>query len=222
MRKFSLSVMVAGLTMLLVSSAEAGDLRKAPISVIQDKPVLKQGRFWLAPETGTTVSDPLLMQFELGAALTYFASERHAFSLRWEQFDLGPGLGGTTKAYDSSADALKVVSDVAPLDWYAAAGYSYAPSYGKVSLFGHYIGYYDVYTAAGLGAVHAYGETTPAVDLGTGARIFLNRYIGLDLNLRDRLQYREIASGEPAFVQTLSLGLGVGIFLTPQPTPGAE
>ena len=60
------------------------------------------------------------------------------------------------------------------------------------------------------------------IDLGTGARIFLNRYIGLDLNLRDRLQYRDIASGEPAFVQTLSLGLGVGIFLTPQPTPGAE
>jgi hypothetical protein len=197
MRKLSLSVMVAGLTMLLVSSAEAGDLRKAPISVIQDKPVLKQGRWWIAPETGTTVSDPLLMQFELGAALTYFSSERHAFSLRWEQF-------------------------VAPLDWYAAAGYSYAPSYGKVSLFDHYIGYYDVYTSAGLGAVHAYGETTPAIDLGTGARIFLNRYIGLDLNLRDRLQYRDIASGEPAFVQTLTLGLGVGIFLTPQPTPGAE
>jgi outer membrane beta-barrel protein len=158
----------------------------------------------------------------VGFLLVTGARKTEVLEARWEQFDLGPGIGGTTAAYDSSADALGVISDVAPLDWYAAAGYSYAPSYGKVSLFDHFIGYYDVYTSAGVGAVHAYGETTPAIDLGTGARIFLNRYIGLDLNLRDRLQYRDIASGEPAFVQTLTLGLGVGIFLTPQPTPGAE
>ncbi len=217
MGRWLLKLAFAASVVSVALPASAAEVQRASISVLQEKPVLRQGRLLLQPELGSTVSDPLLLQFSAGGSLTWFQSERHALVGRYEWFDFGDLLGGTTAAYDDAISTTRVVPELSPIDWFGSVGYAFSPAYGKTALFGRGIAYYDIYGGVGVGAVHANGETSPAGELSLGSRVFVSKYLALDFQLRDRLQYRPVG-GDDSLVQTVTIGLGVGLFLSPQPT----
>ena len=216
MAKKSLAL-VFGLALLAVAwqpvEVCGQQIEDGTITVIQPKPTLRRHRVQLTPRIGSTINDAILRQFSIGGSLAYNLSERLSIGGTFEWFDFDNQLGGTTAAYEEVIDATRAVPELAPLDWWGGVEVSFVPLYGKLVLFNKTIGYFDLYTAGGVGAVDSQRGVHVGGSLAGGVNLYFNRWLGLNTEFRDRITIEELASGENSFTNTVTASIGLTFLL---------
>lgn len=203
------------LTPLVAQAQDQQQIPEDEISVLQRKPFLRKGRAELVPLFGATINDDLIQQFELGAELSYHATESIWFGGRFGWFDLGE-LGGVTDQYFEVLEKTSSVPEVVELQWYAGANVGWVPIYGKFAIFNSAIVYYDVSVYGGGGWMNHFtsqGEAgSPVGEVGLMPRVFLNRWMALNLALQDRIMPADLKDSS-TLVHVVTAQLGLSIFM---------
>ncbi|MFZ9886076.1 MAG: outer membrane beta-barrel domain-containing protein [Myxococcota bacterium] len=170
----------------------------------------KEGRFELAPVTGVSVSDSFFRRWTVGARGSYHLVDSFAV-------DFGGALNAWSEPLEAAVflgvDEQPALDDPAPLVGYADVGVTFEPFYGKVALMSEWILHFDSYLGGGAGVVVSSGATpiAPALEVGGGARLFLNRWLALRADLRDYVYVSDFGDGN-RLQQLFMVNLGVGIF----------
>ena len=193
--------------------ARAQQAEDGTITIVQPKPVLRRQRVEFIPRASYTLNDPYTIQVGAGASLYYNISERLSLGPTFEWFNFGPKVSGTTQRYDEVIDTTAQVPEYVLLDWYAGLDVSFIPAYGKFLLFRRTVVYFDVYATLGAGVVtNSHGDLSPAGALALGTRAYFNKWLGIHLELRDRISSQELPSGNRVW-NTVTAMIGFNILL---------
>lgn len=226
---------------MMAGAATMDDLSDAP--VIRRPLEWRKGRFGLSPVIGITVTDPYWRTMTVGASADYHILEWLAVGV-----DFRYGVGFTTDLLDTIESGLadargsgeeEGVADVVTvsrIDWIVDANVQLLPLYGKFVAFDALEVAYDLHVILGFGyaGTVTYPEDRPprqvasstdgsiAPLFGVGARLFLNRWLAINIEFRDYLismlravpEYPKGASVPgKSFEHNLELSLGVTFFL---------
>lgn len=179
------------------------------IKAVSRKVFLKEGRFSLSPFAGISTNDAFFRRWTIGTRASYHLTD--SFSLE---------MGGAWNAFSEQLESVRIVGQVqsaipdeAVLYGYADAGATFAPVYGKVSLMSEWVIHFDGFVSGGLGAVFTSNQDVihPAMQLGVGSRVFLNRWMVLRAELRDYV-YPQTRSQFSTLQNLLMLNFGVGFY----------
>lgn len=186
-----------------------GLLLQDRIKAVSRKVFVKEGRFELAPFAGFSTNDAFFRRWTLGSRASYHLVD--SFSL-----DVGGAWNAFSEKLDSVrivGEALSAVPDQATLHGYADAGVTFSPVYGKVSLLSESVIHFDGFVSGGVGAVFTSDQDgiKPAMQLGIGTRVFLNRWVVMRVDLRDYI-YPQTRSGFSTVQNLLMLNFGVGLY----------
>lgn len=196
--------------------AGTGKTLQERIRAVSRRTFLKEGRFELAPMFGASANDPFFRAWTVGARGSYHFSEE--FSLDFggagavfqEQLDIFRALNVEP---DDIARQLKDNIQTASLYGYADVGVTFSPFYGKVALAAELVGHFDTFVSGGLGAVidSSASVVHPALEVGIGSRLFLNRWLVARVDVRDYLYPSDVA-GQVTVGNLLMLTAGVGFY----------
>jgi outer membrane beta-barrel protein len=193
--------------------AGTGKTLQERIRAVSRRTFLKANRFELAPSVGITTSDAFFRSWAFGTRGSWHFSEE--FSL---------DFGGAYAPIQEPLDVFRVLNvDPADLDLksvattslvaYVDAGVTFSPFYGKVALASELVGHFDVFLSSGVGAVFDSSPQVvhPALEVGIGSHLYLNRWLTLRADVRDYV-YPADASGELAVSNLLLVNVGLGFF----------
>lgn len=155
------------------------------IKSVQRKTFLKEHRFEVFPYFGLDLNDPFFQHFIVGGSVGFHVVD----SLSIE------GRGGFVFA-SLKQDAIRFVrteSDSLILNppefkYHADLDLTWAPFYGKISLFGEGILHFDTYISIGVGVFGTDGGSAghhPAGNVGLGQRYFILDWLVARIELRD-------------------------------------
>ena len=190
--------------------------------------------------------------FTDSAALPLLGYVAHAFQNSDHQVASGidVGINGTFyQPFNSDSDfnfqnrrATRIAVPLTEYQWGANLNFTYVPMYGKFAGFSNFIFHYDGYVIGGVGALST--RPTPVIDpdnrnfdfkpkvsfnVGLGLRIFFNRWLALNLELRDYIYNEQLENltiaptqqqqrdpgtwfGENRITNAVQAQLGVSIF----------
>lgn len=196
--------------------AGTGKTLQERIRAVSRRTFLKQGRFELAPLGGISANDPFFRAWTVGARGSYHLSEEFSIDVGgagtvWEEpLDIFRALNVDP---EDIADDLKNNLQTASLYGYADAGVTFSPFYGKVALAAELVGHFDTFISGGVGAVFDSSPSVvhPALELGVGSRLFLNRWLVARADVRNYLYPADVGN-EVVFGNLLMLNVGVGIY----------
>lgn len=173
---------------------------QAELGVVQNRTYSKEKKFTLGIGYGTTNSDPFLSITQLHANLTYHFSEYIGLGIVGMGFFTGKSGALTEFERWSFATA----NTVAPLNYIALEG-SASLLYGKLSVLGKSIIYYDLYMLGGAGRVNKEGGPALAYHLGIGQRFFISKFWSLKIDYK-LVSYNEniIEKINPATIGTIA------------------
>lgn len=229
-------------------SARKVDLGGAPI--IRKPLEWRKGRFGVSPVIGVTVGDPYWTSLMVGASgeyhildwLTVGVDFRYAVGFTSNLLDrIESELGAERGQGDQEGDVDIVTTS--RINWLVTANVQFVPIYGKFLLFDTAELAYDLHLLAGVGyaATIAFPEasTIRQIDstdgsvapvFGAGVRVFINSWLGFNLEFRDYLVQMvrvvpEYPSGRSApgrsFENNFEVSLGI-MFLFPTELHQAE
>lgn len=198
------------------------------IQAVQRKLFVKEGRFELMPMVAMDVNDAFFQHVFVGAGASYHLHDALALELR-----------GAYALAESKKDAVRFVRvatgsllEGAPsLLAHADVNLTWAPLYGKISLFSEGILHFDTFLSLGGGIFATTVEqraseeapleevtnVNPAVNIGLGQRYFVNDFFVIRWELRN---YSYVESGPRSDLRNVTLlGLGFSFFLPSAPEP---
>jgi outer membrane beta-barrel protein len=204
----------------------AQEQRNRDIMVVPHRYFLKTGRLEVAPSAGININDNLISDFSFGGEANYFLSEAFAVGLLFQYF---PTPGGAT---DLETDIRRRYHKFPTHNEYVfagMAGVSYAPIYGKFTLFGGRLVHWDAYVGAGGGLVQTktvprdgslepLTNNNPAGNVSFGGRFFLSRWLSALFNIRDYVfvdKFEKEGANRPTesrFVNNVMLSLGAAVY----------
>jgi outer membrane beta-barrel protein len=160
---------------------------ESEMSVVQNRLYTKAGKFEFGIFYANQVGDPFLVIRDFGALGTYHMTEEWGLTLYgWKSFVSNstaytafvntPGFPG-----DTNSDRPK---------YFIAGEVMFSPIYGKLSLIGKAILYYDMHVMAGMGRITQENGSYFAPTVGIGQQIYLNKSLAL------RIDYRWITYSE--------------------------
>ena len=158
---------------------------QAELGVVQNRTYSKEKKFTLGVSYGSTSSDPFLSISQLGLSLTYHMSEYVGVGITGFGFFTGKSNALTTFETYSLATA----NTVYPFNYIAAEG-SASLLYGKLSILGKSIIYYDLYLLGGVGRINKEGGPSFAYHAGVGQRFFISKQFSLKFDYK-LLMYNE-------------------------------
>jgi outer membrane beta-barrel protein len=161
------------------------------IVVVPRKMVLKSGRLELAPFTGVSLNDVLIHHYSVGGDLNFYLTDVFSIGLQAQYFV-------KERSERESLVGLQYnrVPSLNKYKYAAAFNFGYVPGYGKFTLFNKYIWHWDIFVAAGVGAIlteiiprnpsdASFQSLNITPDFGIGTRFFLNDWLTLSFSLRD-------------------------------------
>jgi outer membrane beta-barrel protein len=173
------------------------------VKAVQRKGFLKRGRFEIAPMFATTVNDAFYQKFGGGLRVAYSLQDSFALALRGNYFTpyrtdnarVGK-LAMQSQLLSSQLNAQVMLDGV------------WSPVYGKAAFLGKSIVHFDLYLAAGVGAVWSATSVAPrnegphiATDLGGGVRFYPKEWLAFDLGLMATLYPDQPVQSVPGTVQ---------------------
>lgn len=158
---------------------------QAELGVVQNRTYSKEKKFTFGVSYGSTSSDPFLSVSQLGLSLTYHFSEYIGFGITGFGFFTGKSNALTTFETYSLATA----NTVYPFNYIAAEG-SASLLYGKLSILGKSIIYYDLYLLGGVGRINKEGGPGLAYHAGLGQRFFISKHWSIKFDYK-LLMYNE-------------------------------
>jgi outer membrane beta-barrel protein len=151
---------------------------ESELGVVQNRLYSKQQKWELGVFGGFLTSDPFLAVKSAGASVGFHFSEV------WGLHVMG------WKAFSSPSSALDALreggkeANTNPPGWYAGSEVSASILYGKLSLLGKKIIYYDLHLLGGAGVTNTESGTYLTPSLGLGQQIYINKFTSLKLDYR--------------------------------------
>lgn len=212
----------------------------AEVYAVQQIYALRRGRFEVNPYWSFSLNDQFVSHPGPGLALNYYISNVLAIGVNatyYQPFNVDSDFNFQNRR----ATRLAV-----PLNEYfgaAALNFTYVPMYGKFSGVGKFIFHYDGYIVGGVGALASRPlavidpdnrkfdfEPRLAFNLGIGLRVFINRWLAVNAEIRDyayveKLENVEVAKtqaeqldkktwfGDSQFTQNVQAQIGISMFL---------
>lgn len=226
-RKSSPSLLVSLIVGVLVALAAQPALAQETtrqefddtIHVIQRKPVLQKGRLDFVPRFGVSVNDSLYRHYKVGVNGNYHFSESVYLGGIFEWYNFGGTLGGTTDAFEESANETSTTADVAVVNYLGGLELGYKPIVGKFALADSFIIFYDVGVTAGGAYIDAetlansssdgtFGGTISAV-----SRIFLNDWMAVNLEVRDVIYSADLRGAPGSLTNIVTVAGGLSLYL---------
>jgi outer membrane beta-barrel protein len=211
----------------------------AEVYAVQQIYALRYHRFEVNPFWSFSLNDQFVSHLGPGIGINYYITNV-----------LAVGLNGTFyQPFNSDSDfnfqnrrATRVAVPLTEYQWGANLNFTYVPMYGKFAGFSNFIFHYDAYVVGGVGALST--RPIPVIDpdnrnfsfkpkvafnAGLGLRIFFNRWLALNLELRDYIYNEQLENltiattqkdqqdsgtwfGENRITNAVQAQLGVAIF----------
>ena len=152
------------------------------MGVVQNRAYSKEKKFQFALLTGVTFSDPFLMVEQVGFSFGYHFNEYVSLHVMgWKYF-----------AQDSSAatyfkQELGGIPNTNIPDYYLGGEVSGSILYGKLSLIGKAIIYYDMHLLGGCGGTKTESGAYVTPHVGLGQQVYVTRWLSIAVDYR--LQY---------------------------------
>jgi outer membrane beta-barrel protein len=175
---------------------------KAEVYAVEQIYALRRFRLELNPYWGFTLNDQFVSHDGPGADIKFYVTNVLAIGVNGNLYQ---GLNGDSDFNFENRRAAHISVPLNEYQWGANLNFTYVPVYGKFAGFNEFIFSYDLYVVGGLGAI----STRPIsvidpdnrtfqfqpkldVDLGIGLRIFLNRWFGVTLEIRDYIYSEQL------------------------------
>ncbi len=165
------------------------------VFAVQQRFVVKKGRFEINPYWGVTLNDQFVSHPGPGLGLNYYVSEALAVGLNGNYYE---PLNIDSKFNSQVRRAARVAVPLTEYQWSGALNFSYVPAQGKYAGFQNFIFHYDAYIVGGVGAISTRPipiidpdnrnfkySTKLAFNAGIGLRIYLSRWFAAVLEVRD-------------------------------------
>lgn len=216
-----LGVCFSGLVAPATATAEQQIRKKFKdqIHVVQPKPVLQKKRFELVTRFGLTLNDSIQRRFKAGVNANFHIAEPFYIGGIFEWYDFGNALGGETDSYKELRAQTGAKADSPTLNYYGGLELGFVPLWGKFSLFNSSIVFYDVAVTAGglyIDSQSLLLKTPKGTAGGTvslTARVFLNKWIALNTEIRDVIYLADLKGADGTFANVVSFGLGFSFYL---------
>lgn len=157
---------------------------EADLQVVQNRKYSKANKFEVGIYAGTISSDPFLTTKNLGGRLGFNITEYIAVSaLLWKSF---PKNSSATEQLerDTIFNGRAVTANTNPTKSYMGGEFNFIPIYGKLSLLGKLIIYYDLKLSGGLGMTKTETGNYFTPSFGIGQKIYITNNIALALDYR--------------------------------------
>ncbi len=149
------------------------------LGVVQNRTFSKNRRFELGVLGGVSFSDPFLSVSQVGFDFGYHFTENLGLHLiAWKSF-VSPSSALSTFEQEKHATA----NTNNPKNYFGVEGMG-SLLYGKLSVLGKSIIYYDLYGLAGIGSMGTESGRYIAPSLGIGQRFYLGKYVSLRFDYR--------------------------------------
>jgi outer membrane beta-barrel protein len=155
------------------------------LGVVQNRTFSKKGKAEFSLLGGVLYSDPFLDIKAVGASVSYHLSEYIAVELLGLKHRVGP-----SSALNTFQEILGATTNSNSPRYYLGAEAMGSIFYGKLSVLGHSIIYYDLYGLGGIGATNTESGTYATPSAGFGQRFYLNKFLSIRLDYR-LMYYRE-------------------------------
>ncbi len=166
--------------------------------VVQNRLYSKSGKLELGVFGGRIDTDPFLDVSVLGGSLGYHFNEFWALQLTgWKSFT------STSSAYARLA-AQNAGTNTNELRSFYGAEIAWSPIYGKLSVLGKAIVYYDFHLLGGAGITQGENGNSLTGSIGLGQQIYLDDWLSLKIDYR----FMPFSENEIEEVQTLSPNFG--------------
>lgn len=158
---------------------------EAEMGVVQNRTFSKTGKVELGLGIGTLTTDPFLAVSTVGARGAYHFNETYSVG-----FLLWKDLVSPSTALETFEDTLGATTNNNPPSGYLGVEGAASLAYGKLSLLGQKIIYYDLHVLAGAGATDTESGIYFTPHLGLGQQVFLMDRMSLRVDYRAQY-YRE-------------------------------
>ncbi|HET9554136.1 MAG TPA: outer membrane beta-barrel domain-containing protein [Anaeromyxobacteraceae bacterium] len=186
------------------------------VKAVQRKGFMKRGRFELAPLLALSVNDAFYQKLGGGLRLAYSLQDSFALAARYSYFTplRTDNVRVGKLAFNSQLLTSQLYSE-AMLDGV------WSPVYGKASFLADAIVHFDLYLAAGFGAVWTATSASPrnegphpAAEVGGGVRFYPYEWMAFEVGLMATFYPDQPVLSVPATIQSVFVAnVGVSFFL---------
>lgn len=170
---------------------------ESELGVVQNRQYSKAGKIQVGLLGGMIFSDPFLSIQSVGGHAGYHFSETLGFSLiGWKKFVGNSDALNTFNQYTTGS------TNANRPHWYIGGEANYSLLYGKLSLVGKSIIYYDMHLIGGFGVTSTDSGKYLTGTIGVGQRFYLSRLMSL------RFDYRLMPYNENIIEQNITAKLG--------------
>lgn len=162
------------------------------IRVVQQRPVLKSGRFELSLGAGLPAGDQMYRHWLATATGRMHVSEWVSIGATYEKY-----FSSESKLLTEVTQDLEVFPELSRMQWYAGADVSVVALEGKFSIFDATIAYWDLFATLGGGAMTTSRSTSPkpAGTFGAGLRLYFTDWLTLTFEVKDHLFFEKFNAG---------------------------
>ena len=161
------------------------------IVVVVRKPFLKMQRLELLPQFGLTINDNMIRHFALVGQLNYFLTDVLSVGAEGQLFQKD-----FLETYDLVARQDRRLPTINKYNWAASLNMGYVPIYGKFAVLNENIIHWEIFATLGVGvtqteviprnpALRGWTNMQITPNVGLAGRVFLNRWITLNVGVRD-------------------------------------
>ncbi len=217
---------------------EAAKPLQETILAVQQRFIIKKGRFEVQPSWGFTLNDQFVNHSAPALALNYYVTEALAVGVNgnyYRPFNVDKDFNAQVRR------AGRIGVPLTEYDWSAALNFTYVPANGKFAGFGDFIFHYDAYVVGGVGAISTRPipvidpenrnfefEPKVALNAGIGLKIFFNRWFAAVLEVRDYIFLDKLENlqentndptneadwlGDSSLTNNVQAQLGVSVFI---------
>ena len=171
------------------------------MGVVQNRSYTKEGKWELGVFGGFVLTDPFLNVNNAGISLGYHFSEY--FELNLLSFH---DFASNSSALNTFQSAEGASTNYNKPQNYIGLEAQWSLLYGKLSVMGNSIIYYDMYLLGGAGATQTQNGTYPTPEAGLGQQIYISKNMSVKLEYRMMYYHEQIVER----VVTQQLGNVVG------------
>lgn len=179
------------------------------IKAVQRKVFLKKQRVELFPYFGFDLNDPFFTHLVLGGSLSYHLVDSLSIDARGG-FVFASIEKNIVRIIRTEAGAI--LENPPEFQFHADIDLTWAPIYGKISLFGDAILHFDTYVSGGPGVFGTDEGVNPAFNVGIGQRYFINKWLTFRAELRNYM-FIEDRNNASNLQNLMVVGLFASIFL---------
>ncbi len=211
----SLIFSVALLLMPLPAQGQAGEdtaVEKAvdasAIRVVQQRPVIKSGRFELQVLGELSIADVMFRHYSAGGNAYFHLSEEWAIGASYRHH-----FAEESTLLKDVTDKFEVFPERSIMRWSAVAEAAWTPIYGKLAFFDDDIVHFDMHLVVGGGVTQTSRSSTPRVTglVGFGGRLLVSSWFSVNMEIRDQI-YVETYNEGGQLVNNVGLSFGFSVF----------